>query len=448
MSQPQPPKKSRGRRTLIILLTLIPALLILVFRPLGFSLQQSGILSALVLTILWWVTGAVERTIASVFLLAVFLLASGAPAATVFSFPLSENFIMIAVSFLFSQGISNSGLPGKLLQPLLNRFARSPLRMVLFLLASAAVSMFIIPQPFSRIIILSLIYREYFAKIKLSETLSAVLMLGLYVFSVLINMAMVRGDIILNGALTSMAGQAVSEGTWISYMAVPTLGYLLVMDTFPKALSQEDREKIALSPTELRNLVFLVVVVIIWATEDFHPITGTAVVVVATVLMFPLGMLRLPDVRSINVKLLVFLTAAFAIGGTLKACGVADRLFALFLPIFPDTFSLTYVLVVLVTCVLLHIVLGSNITTMSVVVPGLMSIGAGVAPALPLMFTMCIAVCSQFILPFHHVILLLGEGNRYYSTKELVKMGLPQTVVMFLVVFLFYLPWWRLIGAM
>ena len=243
-------------------------------------------------------------------------------------------------------------------------------------------------------------------------------------------------------------------------MAVPTLGYLLVMvvvfwalfhrqlDTFPKALSQEDREKIALSPTELRNLVFLVVVVIIWATEDFHPITGTAVVVVATVLMFPLGMLRLPDVRSINVKLLVFLTAAFAIGGTLKACGVADRLFALFLPIFPDTFSLTYVLVVLVTCVLLHIVLGSNITTMSVVVPGLMSIGAGVAPALPLMFTMCIAVCSQFILPFHHVILLLGEGNRYYSTKELVKMGLPQTVVMFLVVFLFYLPWWRLIGAM
>ena len=190
------------------------------------------------------------------------------------------------------------------------------------------------------------------------------------------------------------------------------------------------------------------VVVIIWATEDFHPITGTAVVVVATVLMFPLGMLRLPDVRSINVKLLVFLTAAFAIGGTLKACGVADRLFALFLPIFPDTFSLTYVLVVLVTCVLLHIVLGSNITTMSVVVPGLMSIGAGVAPALPLMFTMCIAVCSQFILPFHHVILLLGEGNRYYSTKELVKMGLPQTVVMFLVVFLFYLPWWRLIGAM
>ena len=164
--------------------------------------------------------------------------------------------------------------------------------------------------------------------------------------------------------------------------------------------------------------------------------------------MFPLGLLRLRDWRSINLKLLVFLTAAFSIGGTLSACGVADRLFSLFLPIFPAEFSVAYVLVVLVTSVLLHTVLGSNITTMSVVVPGLMSIGAGVAPALPLMFIMCIAVCSQFVLPFHHVILLLGEGNRYYTTKEILRVGIPHTVLMFAAVLIFYLPWWNLIGAM
>lgn len=91
----------------------------------------------------------------------------------------------------------------------------------------------------------------------------------------------------------------------------------------------------------------------------------------------PLGLLRLPDVKAINVKLLIFLTAAFAIGGTLKSCGVADRLFSLFVPVFPQTFSPAYAAVVLLTVVLLHTVLGSNITTMSVVVPGLMSIGAG-----------------------------------------------------------------------
>ena len=127
---------------------------------------------------------------------------------------------------------------------------------------------------------------------------------------------------------------------------------------------------------------------------------------------------------------------------------MADRLFSLFVPVFPQTFSPAYAAVVLLTVVLLHTVLGSNITTMSVVVPGLMSIGAGVAPPLPLMFLICIAVCSQFLLPFHHVILLLGEGDRCYSTHELLRVGIPHTALMLFAVFLLYLPWWRLLGAL
>ena len=307
------PLAANRRRALLFVLTLVLPALILLLRPLGFTLQQSVILAALVLTILWWVTGVVERTAASLFLLAAFLLCSGAPIQTVFSFPLSENFVLITVSFLFSQGISNSGLPGKLLQPLLAHFARSPGRMVLSLLLSAAAMMFLIPQPFSRIIILSLIYREYFARINLSEPLRTALLFGLYYFSILINMSMIRGDIILNGALSSMAGLTVDEGVWAAYMLAPTLAYLLaavllyrflfrrVLRTFPSSPAQT-AERVQLTGSERRNLVFLLAVVVLWATEDFHPLTGTLVVAAATALMFPLGLLRLPDVKAINVK--------------------------------------------------------------------------------------------------------------------------------------------------
>lgn len=282
------PLAANRRRALLFVLTLVLPALILLLRPLGFTLQQSVILSALVLTILWWVTGVVERTAASLFLLAAFLLCSGAPVQTVFSFPLSENFVLITVSFLFSQGISNSGLPGKLLQPLLAHFARSPGRMVLSLLLSAAAMMFLIPQPFSRIIILSLIYREYFARINLSEPLRTALLFGLYYFSILINMSMIRGDIILNGALSSMAGLTVDEGVWAAYMLAPTLAYLLaavllyrflfrrVLRTFPSSPAQT-AERVQLTGSERRNLVFLLAVVVLWATEDFHPLTGTLV---------------------------------------------------------------------------------------------------------------------------------------------------------------------------
>ena len=77
------PLAANRRRALLFVLTLVLPALILLLRPLGFTLQQSVILAALVLTILWWVTGVVERTAASLFLLAAFLLCSGAPIQTV-----------------------------------------------------------------------------------------------------------------------------------------------------------------------------------------------------------------------------------------------------------------------------------------------------------------------------------------------------------------------------
>lgn len=120
--------------------------------------------------------------------------------------------------------------------------------------------------------------------------------------------------------LSSMAGLTVNEGVWAAYMLAPTLAYLLaavllyrflfrrVLRTFPSSPAQT-AERVQLTGSERRNLVFLLAVVVLWATEDFHPLTGTLVVAAATALMFPLGLLRLPDVKAINVKLLIFLTA-------------------------------------------------------------------------------------------------------------------------------------------
>lgn len=93
-------------------------------------------------------------------------------------------------------------------------------------------------------------------------------------------------------------------------------------------------------------------------------------------------------------------------------------------------------------------VLGSNVTTMSVVVPGLMTIGAGVAPPLILLFLIYIAICGHFILPFHHVMLLLGEGKGYYGTSHMVRLGIPLTVLILLCAILVYMGWWQLLGLL
>ena len=450
-------RKINTKKLVCFFLTLPLPLLLFLLRPLGMTVQQSGVLAALVLVILWWVTGAVEKTIASVLLLLVFLLLSGAPPRTVFTFPLSENFLMIVFSFLFSQGVANSGLVGKLVEPPLSRFARTPLRLLLFMILAAAIMIFIIPQPFSRIILLSLIFQNYFDRLGLEPPLRSALLFGLYFFSILVNMTTLQGDIILNEALLTMGGVTISGGEWVRYMALPTLVYLILAAAlyclvFRKLLKSyrpappDEGKPAALTGKEKRNLVFLAAVVLLWATESVHGISGTLVVTISTALMFPLGLLRLPDLKSVNIKLLVFLTAAFAIGGSLKACGVADKVFSLLLPLFPTSFGPGYALVVLAVSMLLHTLLGSNITTMSVVVPGLMTIGAGVAPEGALLFLIYIAVCGQFLLPFHHVILLLGEGKGCYSVKELLRVGIPNTLLTILCALFLYLPWWNLLG--
>ncbi|PKM69482.1 MAG: hypothetical protein CVU93_03290 [Firmicutes bacterium HGW-Firmicutes-18] len=83
---------------------------ITILRPFGMSIEQSVILAALLLTIVLWTTNIINKTYTSIFLLAVFIVFGRTPVKQIFSFPLSENFIMIVFSFIFSQGIAKDRL--------------------------------------------------------------------------------------------------------------------------------------------------------------------------------------------------------------------------------------------------------------------------------------------------------------------------------------------------
>lgn len=442
-----------------LLLSLLPLPALVLLRPLGLSIMQCVILGALIITIIWWVTGLVERTVASLFLLMVFLLLSGASPATVFTFPRSENFLMIVLSFLFSQGIANSGLADRILQPLLLRFVNSLGRLMALMVLCTFFMIFVIPQPFSRIIVLSLIFRGYFDKINLDSTLRSTLLFGLFLYGALLNMMMLRGDIILNSALLTMGGLPMAEGTWIFYMAPPTLVLVLLATGLFLAVFRQElsnchiKQSVQSNPSSLTGreklyLSLILLVVALWALESVHGVSSTIIAAGGTAMMFCTGLLKLPDLKTINVKLLIFLTAAFAIGGVLKEAGIADVLFQCLARLFPSSFSLGYAALVLVISMAMHMLLGSNVTTMSVVVPGLMAVGAGVVSEEVLLFLIYLGICGHFVLPFHHVLLLLGEGDGCYSSRQMIRFGLPLTLVTLFCGLFIYIGWWQLMGLL
>ncbi|SMC45736.1 SLC13 family permease [Papillibacter cinnamivorans] len=446
-------------RPVKILLSLILPALVLLLRPFGMDWNQSLVLASLIMVLTWWVGNLVDRTIAAVVLMVLFLLAQ-TPVKVILTLPLSENFVLIVVSFLFSQGIANSNLADKLIEPLLSRFSRRVGSLIAVMAILVLVSIFIIPQSFSRIIILSLIFSVYFDKVGIAGRTKQALMFGLFMFSVLLNTAFLQGDIILNVALMALAGVDLNQAQWMQYMMVPTfIFFFLAAGVYSIAFRNElrefaprplriSKEETRLTKREKGYLILILGVVVLWALEQVHGISGTIILVAGTALMVPAGLLRLPDLKTVDIKLLIFLTAVFSIGGTMKTCGAAEQIFSQFGGLFPATFSWVYALIILVSSMAMHMVLGSDLTTLSVMIPGLMSITQGVLPVEILMFLVFIGVVSHFLLPFHHVVILLGDGKGYYNVKTISKYGLLITPVVIFSALFIYMNWWRFTGLL
>ncbi len=50
-------------------------------------------------------------------------------------------------------------------------------------------------------------------------------------------------------------------------------------------------------------------------------------------------------------------------------------------------------------------------------------------------------VVMHHLLPFHYVVVMIGARNNYYSNRLTIKFRMVLTVLVFLVIFGFYIPW-------
>ena len=93
--------------------------------------------------------------------------------------------------------------------------------------------------------------------------------------------------------------------------------------------------------------------------------------------------------------------------------------------------------------------MGSVIAVMGVVIPSVLisAEAAGIAP-LFVALTVYLTVASHYILPFHHLNILVGQGeeNGMYSQKEAIRLGLPLSAAVFAQAVLAAL-WWKLLGV-
>ncbi len=447
-----------GKLGKAVLCALCPLLLGL-WRPFSMTWRQGVVFGGLVMVIIWWSTGWVKKIPSSLMLLAIFLVVGRAPVETVFSFPLSDNFLLIIFCYLFSQGIENSHIAEKTIGPLLFRFAGTPLRMVIAVILSFCVTIYVIPQPLARLIIIANIVRAHLKKTDAPASAQSVLLFSVFLFYVIVNMAALDADIILNSSSVGFASLSMTNGEWMEYMLIPTIFYTiavlaLFLFVFHKQLrgvtlkprEQEQKEERQFTTHEKWVLVVVLGTMVLWMTSGLHGINPTYITLAGTVLLFAMKVLRMKDFSAIDVNTMVFLTAAFCIGGVLTSTGIADIIFSRIGRMFPGQFGPLYILVMILITMCMHLILGSNTTTLSVVLPALISICGGVMSGPEILMIAYISVTAHFLLPFHAVSLMIGAGNGYFPSSYASKFGLPMMALIIAGIFGIYIPYWTMMG--
>lgn len=441
-------------------LSILISIIILVWKPFNLTFQQAIIVANTILVIIWWSTGIVKKIPASIFLLLIYYIFSGASIKTIISFSLSETFLMIIVTYLFSQGIANSGLIDKIFQPLLIKLVHNPCQCLIAIVGIFYLTMYIIPQPLARLIIVSSVLYHFLQHINIPKKTKNVIMYGVFVASAVVNISTKDADIILNNVAASFSEIPISNKLWTYYMFIPTLvtccllGILFIY-IFRKELigidmkNIEKENKITTFSTQQKLAIAIIgITVLLWATNGVHGMNNTLVTIISTTILFIIKILHKEDWKSIDVTTLIFLTSAFSIGTVMKFCGAADKVFGQLETIFPTEFSLLYICVMILITMLLHMILGSNTTTLSVVIPGLMILCSQVVKSPIIVFISVISVAFHAILPFHSISLMIGASNNYYPAKYVTKLGLPVTLFIYLIVIGVYIPYWNIVGLL
>ncbi|MDY4061910.1 MAG: SLC13 family permease [Candidatus Limiplasma sp.] len=420
--------------------------------PFALKLKLALCLSLLVLAL--WATSAVDTTVSSVFYLFATLALGLAPAKTIFHFPLTQNFYLILLSYLLTEGVIQSGVAGLFAQKVMAKVATTPVRLVFFSYLAGLLLVFFIPQPFPRVILLAAFYRTFFAGQQLPEKSKQVLYFSIFTASTFTAMFFLNGDTLLNFVVVELSGATIGWGEWALYMSVPSLvicvaTFFLFLLVFRKELKGVAFQKAEAAPgrkpldgRQRRVLAACTIIFVGFLTQDLHHLPAAVVMLIGLPFAFtgPRSLLR------VNWKLLIFLTASFSIGGVLGATGAAELLVQGMAKLMPSGNRLLQLTMVIVIVVALNFVLGSAVTTVSVVLPTVAQLGVFPPQSVVLALFIYTVVNMKYLLPFHHGTILVGAGEGLFPNSMVVKYGLVLTLLTFIVVLFVCMPWWQLMG--
>ena len=432
----------------------------------GLSREGQLCLGLTLMTVVWWAAQIAQSGYVSGVYLMLLCLFKVAEPSVIFSGWTGSTIWLVAGAYLIASAVRGSGLGERLSYWFILRFVRGWRSILVSVFALTLILSLLIPHPWPRAFLIMSVMLVVIRSARIPREDGVIVGFTVFAASVPVSLIFLTGDATINPLAASYAGE-VSFLRWLQVIGPPalllsalTLGLILLLfrPSAPVALDLEEiraaQAKLGrLTERELRTLVWVVIAIALWLTNGFTGLDiGWITLLIAMLMSMPVvgGVLEAKDWGEVPVHVMVFLTAAIAIGRVGAASGMNGWIADTLLPAaMPDSPVLT-ALCISGLSVAVHMLMGSVIAVMGVTIPAFLSItaGTGLSP-LAVIGVVYLSVAGHYCLPFHHLNMLVGQGkeNGMYTQRETLKMSLPLLCAV-LVTVVCAVFWWGALGLL
>ena len=444
----------------------ISAAVIINLLPLkGLSYQGKMCLGLTLMTVVFWALQIVQSGYASGLYLALLIIFHVAEPSVVFSPWLGSTMYLVIGAYLIASSVKSSGLGERIAYKFILKYVNSYKSIIISIFALTVMLSILIPHPWPRAFLIMSVMAVVIKSANIPREDSIKIGFTVFAASVPSSVIFLTGDSVINPLAVQASGIAVSWMQWFIYMGPPgiiasiiTCFLILILFKPSKEIKinkEEIKEKLCflgpVSSVEKRTIVWLVIAVVLWLTDSIHGIDiGWITLLISMLMSFPVigDILDSKQWGEVPVHVLLFLTAAMTIGKVGGVTGMNNWIAETVLPSTIPSNPYLLAAIIAVISIGIHMVLGSVIAVMGIAIPALLIFTEPMSIS-PIVITLLVysSISIHYILPFHHLNILVGQGeeNGMYGQKEVLRLGVPLTAVVFIIVFIEVI-YWKLIG--
>ncbi len=455
----------KNKRIIGLIVGVLVAIIINLMPLDGLSAEGKMCLALSLMTVVFWAFQIVQSGYSSGLYLVLLIIFKVADPSVVLSPWVGSTIYLVIGAYLIASAVKSSGLGERIAYSFIIKFVNTYKSIIISVFVLTFILSILIPHPWPRAFIIMSVMSVVIKSANIPKEDAVNIGFSVFAAAVPVSMVFLTGDSAINSMAVQASGVDISWMQWFIYMGPPAimasiLTCILILILFkPTREVMINKEEIIeklnllgpLTNKEKRTLIWLLAAIVLWLTDSVHGIeTGWITLLVAMLMSLPvIGEILEPrQWGEVPIHVIMFLAAAMAIGKVGAATGMNNWIAETVLPSSIPSNPYALAIIIAVISMGIHMILGSVIAVLGIAIPALL-IFTEPMNINPMITTFLVysAIGAHYILPFHHLDVLVGQGkeNGMYGQKEVIRLGIPLTAVVFIII-IFEIIYWKLLG--